>query len=67
MFPFRGMPMWAQVIGQIFPLTHFLRVVRSVMLKGSDFHAMWPNIWPLLVFITVAATVAMLRYRSTLD
>jgi len=67
MFPFRGMPGWAQIIGQVFPLTHFLRVVRSVMLKGSDFHAMWPNIWPLLVFIAVATAVAMLRYRSTLD
>jgi ABC-2 type transport system permease protein len=67
MFPFRGMPAWAQGIGQIFPLTHFLRVVRGVMLKGSDFAAMWPNIWPMLVFIAVATTVAMARYRSTLD
>ncbi|EGF89216.1 ABC-2 type transporter family protein [Asticcacaulis biprosthecium C19] len=67
MFPFRGMPEWAQAIGQIFPLTHFLRIVRSVMLKGSDFAAMWPNIWPLLVFIAVATAVAMKRYRSTLD
>ncbi|ESQ83318.1 mannose-1-phosphate guanyltransferase [Asticcacaulis sp. AC466] len=67
MFPFRGMPGWAQDIGQIFPLTHFLRVVRGVMLKGADFHALWPNIWPMLVFIVAAMTVAMLRYRSTLD
>ena len=67
MFPFRGMPAWAQAIGQVFPLTHFLRIVRSVMLKGSDFHAMWPNIWPLLVFIVAATVLAMVRYRSTLD
>ena len=67
MFPFRGMPAWAQGIGQVFPLTHFLRVVRGVMLKGSDFAAMWPNIWPMLIFIAVATTVAMARYRSTLD
>ncbi|ESQ81801.1 ABC transporter permease [Asticcacaulis benevestitus] len=67
MFPFRGMPDWAQAIGQIFPLTHFLRIVRSVMLKGSDLTAMWPNIWPMLIFIVVAMTVAMMRYRSTLD
>ena len=67
MFPFRGMPPWAQGIGQVFPLTHFLRVVRGVMLKGSDFAAMWPNIWPMLIFIAVATTIAMLRYRSTLD
>jgi ABC-2 type transport system permease protein len=67
MFPFRGMPEWAQGIGQIFPLTHFLRVVRGVMLKGSDLSAMWPNIWPMLIFIVVATTIAMMRYRSTLD
>jgi len=67
MFPFRGMPDWAQWIGQVFPLTHFLRVVRGVMLKGADFAAMWPNIWPMLIFIAVATTVAMMRYRSTLD
>jgi ABC-2 type transport system permease protein len=67
MFPFRGMPDWAQWIGQVFPLTHFLRVVRGVMLKGADIAAMWPNIWPMLIFIAVATTIAMLRYRSTLD
>ncbi len=67
MFPFRGMPAWAQWIGQVFPLTHFLRVVRGVMLKGADFAALWPNIWPMLLFIAGAMTVAMLRYRSTLD
>jgi ABC-2 type transport system permease protein len=67
MFPFRGMPVWAQWIGEIFPLTHFLRVIRGVMLKGADWTAMWPNIWPLLIFIAVATTVAMARYRSTLD
>lgn len=67
MFPFRGMPDWAQWIGQVFPLTHFLRIVRGVMLKGADWAAMWPNIWPILLFIAVATTVAMRRYRSTLD
>jgi ABC-2 type transport system permease protein len=67
MFPFRGMPDWAQWIGQVFPLTHFLRVVRGVMLKGADIAAMWPSIWPMLIFIAVATTIAMLRYRSTLD
>jgi len=67
MFPFRGMPGWAQGIGQVFPLTHFLRVVRGVMLKGTDFAAVWPSIWPMLIFIAVATAVAMARYRSTLD
>jgi ABC-2 type transport system permease protein len=67
MFPFRGMPEWAQGLGQVFPLTHFLRIVRGVMLKGADWAAMWPNIWPILIFITVATGIAMVRYRSTLD
>ena len=67
MFPFRGMPDWAQAIGQVFPLTHFLRIVRGVMLKGADWQAMWPNIWPILIFIVAATVVAMMRYRSTLD
>ena len=67
MFPFRGMPGWAQGIGEVFPLTHFLRIVRGVMLKGADWAAIWPSIWPMLIFIVVATTVAMLRYRSTLD
>jgi ABC-2 type transport system permease protein len=67
MFPFRGMPEWAQAIGQVFPLTHFLRIVRGVMLKGADWAAMWPSIWPILVFIAAATTIAMMRYRSTLD
>ena len=47
MFPFRGMPGWAQVIGEIFPLTHFLRIVRAVMLKGAELRGDRPNIWPL--------------------
>ena len=67
MFPFRGMPTWAQSIGEVLPLTHFLRIIRGVMLKGADFGAVWPNIWPLLLFSAVAMTVAMARYRQTLD
>ena len=67
MFPFRGMPGWAQTIGEIFPLTHFLRVVRGVMLKGSDWSEIAPEVWPLLVFMVVAMMVAMARYRRTLD
>ncbi|MFP1131134.1 ABC transporter permease [Asticcacaulis sp. W401b] len=67
MFPFRGMPDWAQWIGSVFPLTHFLRAVRGIMLKGADAAAVWHNIWPLLVFITVASFIALKRYRVTLD
>lgn len=67
MFPFRGMPDWAQWIGSVFPLTHFLRAVRGIMLKGADATAVWHNIWPLLIFITVASFIALKRYRVTLD
>lgn len=67
MFPFRGMPQWAQMIGEIFPLTHFLRIVRGVMLKGTDLAATWPHIWPLLIIMVVVYGLAMRRYRTTLD
>jgi ABC-2 type transport system permease protein len=67
MFPFKGMPGWAQVIGEIIPLTHFLRVVRGVMLKGGGFAEVAPNVWPLAVFWLAVATIALVRYRRTLD
>jgi ABC-2 type transport system permease protein len=67
MFPFRGMPAWAQVIGEALPLTHFLRVIRGVMLKGIGVPDIWPDIWPMLVFLLVVSVLAMLRYRQTLD
>jgi ABC-2 type transport system permease protein len=67
MFPFRGMPGWAQVIGEAIPLTHFLRVVRGVMLKGGGFLEVAPNVWPLALFWLVVATIALVRYRRTLD
>jgi ABC-2 type transport system permease protein len=67
MFPFRGMPGWAQVIGEVLPLTHFLRIVRGILLKGNGMAQMWPELWPMLLFLTVAGAVAMKRYRQTLD
>ena len=67
MFPFRGMPDWAQVLGQGLPLTHYLRVVRGVMLKGGGLPEVANNIWPLFVFWGVVAGIALLRYRRTLD
>jgi ABC-2 type transport system permease protein len=67
MFPFRGMPGWAQVIGEAIPLTHYLRIVRAVMLKGAGFAEVAPNVWPLLIFWLVVGTVALARYRRTLD
>jgi len=67
MFPFRGMPGWAQVIGEVLPLTHFLRIVRAVMLKGSGFADILPNAWPIFAFWMGIAAIALLRYRRTLD
>jgi len=67
MFPFRGMPEWAQVIGEALPLTHFLRVVRGVMLKGSGLPDVWGEIWPMLAFLLAVSVLAIARYRQTLD
>jgi ABC-2 type transport system permease protein len=67
MFPFRGMPIWAQWIGELLPLTHFLRIIRAVMLKGAEFPAVAWETSILGVFIVVYATVALLRFRRTLD
>lgn len=67
MFPFRGMPHWAQIIGSGLPLTHFLRIVRGIMLKGNGWAETWPNVWPLLVFMGVVLTIGFKRYRRTLD
>lgn len=67
MFPFRGMPAWAQWIGELLPLTHFLRVVRGVMLKGVTFVDILTPLVALSLFTLVVTTIAMLRYRRTLD
>ncbi|MFL5296620.1 MAG: ABC transporter permease [Phenylobacterium sp.] len=67
MFPFRGMPGWAQVIGQVIPVTHFLRVVRGALLKGQSLADMWRELAALLAFVCVVTALAMARYRRTLD
>jgi ABC-2 type transport system permease protein len=67
MFPFRGMPEWAQNIGSVLPLTHFLRVVRGVMLKGSEFADVRDPIIAMGIFAIAVSILAMLRYRKTLD
>ena len=67
MFPFRGMPGWAQVLGEVLPLTHFLRIVRGILLKGNGLAEIFPELWPIGLFMVVAGTVAMKRYRQTLD
>lgn len=67
MFPFRGMPAWAQAIGEALPLTHFLRVVRGILLKGNGAIQILPELWPMALFMFVAAAAALARYRQTLD
>ncbi len=67
MFPYRGMPGWAQTLGEIFPLTHFLRVIRAVMLKGADYAAISGEMAALLIFVLVFTALALLRFRRTLD
>jgi ABC-2 type transport system permease protein len=67
MFPFRGMPDWAQAIGEVLPLTHFLRIVRGIMLKGNGFAEIASDVWPMVLFMLVAGGVALMRYRQTLD
>lgn len=67
MFPFRGMPEWAQWIGSCLPNTHFLRIVRGILLKGNGFQEIVPHLWPLVVFVAAAMTIGVKRYRQTLD
>jgi ABC-2 type transport system permease protein len=67
MFPFRGMPEWAQNIGECLPLTHFLRIVRGILLKGNGFAECVPDLWPIALFVAVVLTLAVKRYRQTLD
>jgi ABC-2 type transport system permease protein len=67
MFPYRGMPAWAQALGEILPLTHFLRIVRGILLKGNGFMDVLPELGPLLVFLVVVMTLGIKRYRQTLD
>jgi ABC-2 type transport system permease protein len=67
MFPFRGMPDWAQAIGTAIPVTHFLRVVRGALLKGAGVEALWPSLLALGLFVCIVTALAMARYRRTLD
>ena len=67
LFPFLGMPRWAQIIGESLPATHFMRLMRGIMLKGADGVDMFSSFWPLGVIIVVVGILAMLRYERTLD
>jgi ABC-2 type transport system permease protein len=66
-FPFRGMPGWAQVLGNVFPVTYALRIIRGIVLKGNDLSATLPHVWPILLFLAVLSFVALKRYRETID
>jgi ABC-2 type transport system permease protein len=66
-FPFMGMPRWAQVIGEILPGTHFIRIVRGILLKDNGLFEIWPDLWPLVLFTVGAGAIALLRFRRTLD
>ena len=67
MFPFRGMPGWAQLIGEALPLTHFLRIVRGVLLKANGWAEIWPEAWPIALFGFVIMAIGLRTFRSTLD
>jgi ABC-2 type transport system permease protein len=67
MFPFRGMPAWAQEVGEILPLTHFLRIVRGILLKGNGPADVAGELWPIALFMAVVVTIGVNRYRRTLD
>ncbi|MFS2106148.1 ABC transporter permease [Ralstonia sp. Ralssp135] len=67
MFPFVGMPKWAQAIGNLLPMTYFNRLTRGILLKGNGWFELWPSIWPLMVFTVVVLGIALRFYRKTLD
>ena len=67
LFPFRGMPQWAQWIGEVFPTTHAIRIVRGILVKGNGLSEIAPDLWPIALFMLVVAGIAVLFYRETLD
>ena len=67
MFPFRGMPHWAQALGEVLPLTHFLRIVRGILLKGNGLDDVILQLWQIALFAVIALTIGVKRYRQTLD
>ena len=67
MFPFQGMPQWAQFLGELLPNTHFLRLVRGIMLKGNGWSEAASHLIPLLIFIVIVMGIGMKKFRRTLD
>jgi ABC-type multidrug transport system permease subunit len=66
-FPFQGMPVWARFIGEAVPTTHAMRIVRGVLLKGNGFSEIFPDVWPIALFMLVTVGIAVYFYRETLD
>ena len=67
MFPFLGMPVWAQWAGEVFPTTHALRIVRGILLKGNTAAEILPELWPIALFTLIVGAIAIWSYRETLD
>jgi len=67
MFPFQGMPTWAQMLGNCLPLTHFLVIVRGIVLRGNGWAEIYPDLLYILAFMMVVMSIAYKRYRNTLD
>ena len=67
MFPFKGMPVWAQWAGELFPVTHALRIARGILLKGNGFADILPELWPIAAFTLAVTVIAVWCYRDTLD
>jgi ABC-2 type transport system permease protein len=67
LFPFAGMPAWAQYVGECLPLTHYLRIVRAIMLKGATMQNLRFDALALAVLMLLAMTIAVTRFRRTLD
>jgi len=67
MFPFKGMPVWAQWVGEVFPMTHALRIARGLLLKGNGFAEIAPELWPIAAFTLAVTVIATFSYRETLD
>jgi ABC-2 type transport system permease protein len=67
MFPFYAMPTWAQWVGNLLPSTHFLRITSGIMLKDAGFSDIWPDLWPILIFMVIIIFISFKFYRKTLD
>jgi ABC-2 type transport system permease protein len=67
MFPFRGMPEWAQALGNMLPLTHFLVLVRGILLKGNGLEMLWPHVWPILLFMGGVLVLGLKTFQKTLN